>query len=170
MTFTDSQAWFTVLLVLHVFGAIAGIGPSFAFSIIGPAAGKDPPNALLYTRLLLKIEKAMVIPTAYFLQPVTGALLIFNRSAIRSNFWQEEWLVISIVAYIALLVISVIDNRILHRMVDLMEGGQAGTPEFMAIAKKPQIFGPIMSLLVVLIAILMIWKPLSECAGPLLRC
>ena len=170
MTFTDSQVWFTVLLVLHVFGAIAGIGPSFAFSIIGPMAGKEPQNALVYVRLLLKIEKAMVIPTAYLLQPLTGALLIFSRSSIRSNFWREEWLLISIGLYIVILIISSVDNKVMHRMVDMMEAGQAESAEFGLLAKRTQALGPVLGTLTTVIAILMIWKPLSECAGPLIRC
>ncbi len=40
-SFVYNDTWFALLLVLHVSGAIIGLGPSFAFSIIGPAIGKQ---------------------------------------------------------------------------------------------------------------------------------
>ena len=169
--FTDNQTWFAILLVIHVFGAIVGIGPSFAFSVLGPMAGKEPPQgALSIIKGMDAIEKRLLIPVAYVTQPLTGALLIFNRSSIRSNFWKEEWLVAAIVLYIIITVLSVQNIKVTHEMIARMEGGTAGTPEFGALAKKAGMFGMTMTLLTVIIIILMIWKPLSECAGPLMRC
>lgn len=170
MTFTDNQTWFTILLVIHVFFAIVGIGPSFAFAVMGPMAAKNPEGALWIVRAMEKIEKALVAPTGWFVQWVSGVLLIFNRSSIRGNFWQEEWLIISIVLYAAVVVLSVLNYRATHTMIEMMESGRAGTPAFGGVAKKTATFGQIMTLFVVVIAVLMIWKPLSECAGPLLRC
>lgn len=170
MTFTDSQTWFTVLLVIHVFGAIAGIGPSFAFAVLGPMASKNPEGALWIARAMVKVENATVKPVAWTLQWITGVLLIFNRSSIRSNFFKEEWLVISIVLYVMILVLSVLNEKALHGMIGHMEAGTAGTPEFGAMAKRAATFGQVMTLFTVTIIILMVWKPLSECAGPLLRC
>lgn len=171
MSFTDNQTVFTILLVLHVFGAIAGIGPTFVFAILGPMAGTEkPPGGYHIMRAMLKIEKAMVIPTAYFLQPVTGLLLILSRSSLRANFWKEEWLIVSIVLYAIITWLSIPQNKDMHAMVAMMEAGQAETPEFGAKATALGKRGPIMTASTAIIAILMIWKPLSECAGGLLRC
>jgi len=171
MTFTDSQVWFTILIVLHVLGAIAGIGPTYAFGLIGSMAKKESPEgsrALL--RALVKINSAMPTPVFFVLQPLTGALLIFNRSSIRANFWKEEWLLISIGIYILLVVLIVPDNRHLKRALELADAGQANTEEFQGLMAKAQKVGPILGILVTTLIVLMIWKPLSECAGTVLRC
>jgi uncharacterized membrane protein len=170
MEFTNNQTWFTVLLVIHVFFAIAGIGPSFAFAILGPFAGKNPEFALGTVRAMIKIERALVAPTGFVVQWVSGTLLIFNRSAIRDNFFKEEWLVVSVVLYAIILVLSVLNVKASHQMEHMLSSGEAGTPEFGMVAKRTATFGQTMTILTVVIAILMVWKPLSECAGPLLRC
>lgn len=171
MSFTDNQTWFTILLLLHVFGAIVGLGPTFAFAIMGPMAGKEaPPGGYVLSRAIVKIQKAQVAPVAYVLQPLTGALLIFNRSSIRDNFWKEEWLVISVVLYAIIMVVSHQQVKSLRAMIEMMEQEKAGTPEFGAAAKGTSMRGPILTVLTMIIIVLMIWKPLSECAGPLMRC
>jgi len=170
MTFTDNQTWFTILLVIHVFFAIAGIGPSFAFAVMGPMAAKNPEGALWIVRAMSKVENATVKPVAWTIQWISGTLLIFNRSAIRSNFWKEEWLVIAIVLYAIILVISILNEKDLHAMIAHMEAGTAGTREFGASAKRTAMFGQIMTLFTVVIIILMVWKPLSQCVGTVLRC
>lgn len=170
MEFTDNQTWFTILLIIHIFSAIVGLGPSFAFSVLGPFAGKNPEYALGIVRAMIRIEKIFVAPAGWVVQWLSGLLLILNRSAIRSNFFKEEWLVISIVLYAAIFVMSIVNYKATHQMEGMMVGGQAGTPEFGAVAMKTARLGQSMTLLTVVIILLMIWKPLSECAGPLLRC
>lgn len=170
MEFTDNQTWFTVLLIIHVFSAIAGIGPSFAFAVMGPMAAKNPEGALWITRAMVKVENATVAPAGWFLQWFSGVLLILNRSSIRSNFGKEEWLVIGIALYIVVVVMSIANHRLTGRMVEMMASGRAGTPEFGGMGKKAATYGMSMTLLLIVIVVLMVWKPLSECAGPLLRC
>jgi hypothetical protein len=170
MSFTDNQTWFTVLLVAHVFSAIAGIGPSFAFAVLGPMAAKNPEGALWITRAMVKVENATVAPAGWFFQWFTGVLLILNRSSIRSNLSREEWLTTGIGLYIVVIAISIMNYRLTHQMVDMMASGRAGSPEFAGLGKKAAMFGMSMTLLTVIIIILMVWKPGSECAGPLLRC
>jgi len=171
MDFVGNQVWFTILLVVHVAGAIAGIGPTFAFSVLGPNAGKAGPNggaALL--RSLLDIEKKIVTPVALVTQPLSGALLIWNRG-INTVFWKEEWLWISIILFAAILYLSyLVDTPAIHRLVDAMEKGEAGTPAFQKDLAITQRLGPFFGIATIVIIVLMIWKPGSTCAGDLLRC
>jgi len=170
MEFTDDQTWFTILLTIHVFSAIVGLGPSFAFAVLGPFASKNPEYALGIVRAMIRIENIFVAPAGWVVQWLSGLLLILNRSSIRSNFFKEEWLIVSIGLYILVIGISIVNYKATHQMEEMMASGQAGTPEFGAVAKKTATFGQSMTLMTVIIILLMVWKPLSECAGALLRC
>jgi hypothetical protein len=47
MDFAFNQTWFVILLVIHTLGAIVGIGPAFAFGILGAKAEKAGPEGAL---------------------------------------------------------------------------------------------------------------------------
>lgn len=148
-----------ILLVVHVGGAIIGIGPTYAFAVMGNAAAQGGPGALAVLETMVKINKVLVTPVAAFTQPVSGVLLIFE-SGYNKVFWDQEWLYTSIVALAVILFIAfVIDNPIVAKIVELMRAGQAGTPEFQQLVKKTSRNGPIMGALGTLIIFLMVWKP-----------
>jgi Predicted integral membrane protein (DUF2269) len=171
--FVGNQTWFTVLLVIHVFGAIIGLGPTFAFSIIGPAIGKqDSPQAsLALMEIMEKIEKGMVLPILLIFQLGSGILLIFNRG-LNVGFFSSHraWLLAGIGIYIVAMAISLgINTPGTAKLIKMAKSGQAGTPEFGRIVKINQMMGPILTLLALGIMLLMVWKPGSGC-GALLRC
>jgi uncharacterized membrane protein len=171
--FVFNQTWFTILLILHVSGAIIGLGPSFAFSIIGPAIGKQesPAASLALMEIMEKIEKALVLPILIVVQLATGVLLIFNRG-LNHNFFSSHraWLLGGIGIYIVAMVISLgVNTPALGKMIHMAKGGQANTPEFGRLVKISQTMGPILTVLALGIMVLMIWKPGGQC-GPLIRC
>lgn len=77
MDFVGNQAWFAALLVIHTLGAIIGIGPAFAFGILGAKAEKaGPEGAKALIGAMRTIEMGMLAPTVRFLQWTTGVGLI----------------------------------------------------------------------------------------------
>jgi len=171
--FVFNNTWFTILLVLHVSGAIIGLGPSFAFSIIGPAIGKQesPAASLALMKIMEKIEKGLVLPILIVVQLGTGILLIFNRHLDQGFFHSNRrWLLAGIGIYIVAMVISLgVNVPATGKMIHMAEAGQANTPEFGRLVKISQTMGPILTVLALGIMVLMIWKPGGQC-GPLLRC
>ena len=171
--FVFNNTWFTILLVLHVSGAIIGLGPSFAFSIIGPAIGKQesPAASLALMKIMEKIEKGLVLPILIVVQLGTGILLIFNRHLDQGFFHSNRrWLLAGIGIYIVAMVISLgVNVPATGKMIHMAEAGQANTPEFGRLVKISQTMGPILTVLALGIMVLMTWKPGGQC-GPLLRC
>jgi uncharacterized membrane protein len=164
MHFVANQAWFAALLVLHVMGAIIGIGPAFAFGIIGSKAEKASPEArLALIDTMHSIEKGMLSPTVRFVQWTTGVGLIFNRG-LNHNFFSssQRWLTTSIVIYAILMILGEAvyapNTRRLHKAATA--GDSAVVERELALAKK---LGPIAPLLTVIIIVLMVWKPGSGC-------
>lgn len=172
-SFVGDPTWFTILLVIHVMGAIIGLGPTFAFAIIGPAIGKqeNPAASLALMKVMEKIERGLVIPILLIFQLGSGALLIFNRGLNHDFFsGRRAWLVAGIGIYLAAMVISMfIDVPAMGKLIHKAEHGEAGDPEFGRLVKLTQSLGPVLTVLAIAIMVLMIWKPGSGC-GALLRC
>jgi predicted integral membrane protein DUF2269 len=164
--FVGSNVWFGVLISIHVVGAVVGLGPTFAFAIMGPLAGKvSPEGGLGIMEAMDKIEWRIVNPILLTIQPATGALLIWNRG-LNHNFFTGDraWLIGGIGAYLAATIIALgIMDPALKSMIRMAKGGQGGTPEFGALAKRSATFGPILTVLGLTIVVLMIWKPGSGC-------
>jgi uncharacterized membrane protein len=153
------MTYLKVLLVLHIGGAIIGIGPTYAFGVIGSMMPTAGPGAITLMEAMKKIDKVLVNPVTIFLQPVTGILLI-AKLGLDKTFFENEWLWISILAYI--IILGLAHGRMnpgLRKMIALAKEGKAQTPEFAALAKVQQTTGPILGILGILIIILMVWKP-----------
>jgi uncharacterized membrane protein len=151
--------YLTILLVLHIGGAIIGFGPTFSFAVLGPMAAQlGGPQSLGILKGIAKIEKRLVYPFI-IIQPLTGALLIF-KEGLNHDFFGHYWLWISILLFATAVYLAVGQNvPATEKMIELAEKGEAGTPQFMEAANKSKTFGPILTLLLVAIIVLMIWKP-----------
>ncbi len=148
------------LLFLHVMGAILAFGPTFAYSIMGAMAGREPQHANFSARQVAAIGNKLVYPLAIF-QGITGvALIVASNRDLRT----ETWLGISIVLYaIALIYALTVQRNALHHLIELTSTppapGAGPSPEIPAIVKKIQRGGMFMGTLVVVIVFLMVVKP-----------
>lgn len=155
----DTGVLIAILLLIHVGGAIIGFGPTFTFAILGPLAGRaGPQGGLALLEGMEAIEKKLVVPVAVVSQPLSGLALIFV-GAYNENFLGHYWLWIGIAIYaIAFYLAIFVQNKRLARMIELAKAGPP-TPEFIATAKKVAATGPVITVLLVVIIILMVAKP-----------
>ena len=155
----DTGVIIAILLLIHVAGAIIGFGPTFTFAILGPMSAKaGPQGGLALLEAMHAIESRLTVPIAIFVQPTSGLALIFV-SGYNQAFFSHYWLWISIVVYAAAFYLAVlVQNKRLARMIELAKAGPP-TPEFLAIAKKVSQTGPVITVMLVAIIILMVTKP-----------
>jgi hypothetical protein len=167
MQFEDPRPLFLLFLFLHIGGAIMAFGPSFAMPIIGAAGGREPQHANFAIRLGETIAKQRVTPLAIFVG-ITGVLLILTSG--RSP--GELWLSLAIAIYVFALVFSfVVAAPNTKKLIEATSGGPpaapapgspppAGPPPHIAgLVGKAQRNGMVLGLLVVLILLLMVFKP-----------
>jgi uncharacterized membrane protein len=153
------MSYFEILLLIHVGTAIAGFGPTFAFAVLGPLAGKTGgPQAVGMLKGIVKIEKTLVVP-AIVIQLVSGVLLI-AEAGWDSDFFSHYWLWIAIVLFLTAVYLALrVSTPSVEKMIELGESGQAGSPEFAAYAKKAATVGPILNVMLLVIIFLMVVKP-----------
>ena len=151
--------WIAIVLFIHVAGAIIGFGPTFTFAILGPMAGKaGPQGGVWILQAIDAIEKRLVLPVAIVVQPLSGLILIF-LAGYNVNFFSHYWLWVALIAYAIAVYLAVFGQRVrIERLIELAKAGPP-TPEFVATAKKVGQTGPIITVLLVLIIILMVTKP-----------
>ncbi len=157
----DLTRLFPYLLFLHVLGAIVAFGPTFAYSIMGAIAGREPQHANFSARQTAAINNALVYPLAG-VQAVTGVLVFI--SAPSSEFTTGWWLALAILLYIVAFTFSLtVQRNALHRLIAL-----TGTPpspttppstEIPATVRKIVRGGIFTGVLIVAIVFLMVVKP-----------
>jgi uncharacterized membrane protein len=148
------------LLFLHVLGAILAFGPTFAYSIMGSMAGKEPQFANFSTRQTEAIGNRLVYPLAIF-QGVTGVLLIWAASF---DVLGTGWLAAGIVLYLITLTYALtIQRNAVHHLIELTSTppapGSPPNPEIPATVKRIQRGGIFLALMIVVIVFLMVVKP-----------
>jgi len=162
MHFVGNNAWFAALLTFHVVSAIAGIGPAFAFGVMGPAAGKaEPPQAQAILEVIHKVEQFHLRPSTLLTQWGSGVLLIFNRGLNHGFFSsQRAWLLIAIGIYIVLVLLGELyAGPAIQKQLAVARAGDRLPPP----PGPDKLMSALFPLLTVAIIVLMVWKPGSGC-------
>lgn len=161
--FTDLAWLIPYLLFLHVLGAIAAFGPTFAFPIVGAMGGKEPQHANFATRISHSVSSRLVYPIGITL-PITGALIILvsgRNLADRANWWLSLAIVLYVIAYGYSFFVQ---RKTVERIIEMTSaplppGATGPPPELMANVKRVQRGGAIMTVLLLAIIFLMVVKP-----------
>lgn len=153
------NAYLTILFLVHIGGAIAGIGPTFAFGVLGRMAGEGGERGLAMLDAMNTLTWKVVTPVALVTQPLSGALLIFETGR-NEDFFSHHWLYTAILLYAIVLYASYfVSAPHIRKMITMAKEGRANSEEFMKLAKFENTMGPIFGVLTVAIIVLMIWKP-----------
>jgi uncharacterized membrane protein len=122
------------------------------------SAKAGPQGGLALLEAMEAIEKKLTVPVAIFIQPLSGLALIFV-AGYGEGFFSHYWLWIGILVYAAAFYLAIFgQNKRLARMVELAKAGPP-TPEFIATAKRVSQTGPIITVLLVVVIVLMVAKP-----------
>lgn len=90
-------SWYLFFLVLHVFSVILAFGPSFTYPLIVSLGRRQPEHGAFSVELIEFIERRLAFPMAAGV-PLLGVGLIYTGG---HDLWRSEWLIISLVVYIA---------------------------------------------------------------------
>lgn len=149
---------FALLMSLHVLAAIIGLGPTFSFPFLGIMAEKEPSATLALHKTVLNISTYLVIPVTLTMA-VTGVLLIANRHL---NLSKSPWLGAGIILYVLVVAAAIFYQVPVQKKLIALVGagsGSADQPGINRALNGQRIVGIAQALAVVVIAVLMIWKP-----------
>ncbi|GIU97400.1 MAG: hypothetical protein KatS3mg013_1203 [Actinomycetota bacterium] len=150
----------TLVLVLHVLGAIVALGFSLSYGLWlarGEASGAAERAFAL--RTISWIDRRVTTP-AYVLQLVTGLLLV---GLVDWGLLREAWLEISIGIYVVLVAIAMAAYAPAYRrqveLAQRLAAGEAVEPAYRTQAAVARRWGVLVTVLTVAIVVLMVWKP-----------
>ena len=146
---------FKVLNFIHVFAAIAMLGPTYLLPALMKMRG-DPPSVTVL-RIEYLIEKYVTGFTVVAL--VTGIGLISTSPVVKDNFGEATWLHISITLF--LITAGLGTGYAGPRMRKAVKAGEAGDAAEVRRLLDPldKVVGPILGLLAAAIVYLMVIKP-----------
>jgi len=166
------MSWFHFWLWLHVTAAIIAFGPTFVFPLIGAVSGKHPQHAGFGLLLSEVIEMRLVIPFALTM-PVSGLGLAFTLGI---EWNHNAWLIAGLSLYVVAMYIAIVlQAPVVRRLVAMTMHAPAGAaaplpagpgaaqagppPEMAALIARMKLQGMLLTLLLISIITLMVWKP-----------
>jgi Predicted integral membrane protein (DUF2269) len=163
--------WFSFWLILHILAVIIGLGASFAIPVLGAYAGSHPEASLAIAEAGHQLETRVVIPVATVI-PLFGTALIYTG---HYDLWKSTWLLVAIglfiVTYFFAVTVQDPNSRRLIAAIKAMPPGPpppeatGPPPEIAAITQRLRVGGMFLSLMVVVIVVLMIWRPGCQLTG-----
>ena len=173
------MSWFHFWLSLHVTAAIVAFGPTFVFPLIGSMMAKNPMHANFALRVDEAIEDRLVIPFALTM-PVSGLAMAW---IVHVQWEHNPWLIAALVLYTTALTIAIFMQRpAIHKLIEMTSHAPAGAqpgaapvpaavgagpgaqvagppPEMLRIINGVKMRGMLLTLLLLSIIVLMVWKP-----------
>jgi uncharacterized membrane protein len=168
---------FLVFLFVHIGSAIAGFGPTFAFSFLGSMGGSEPMHTNFALRVSQTISDRLVLPMAVVVG-ISGVGLMWRSGR---NPLTELWLLVSIVVYLAALAYSFfVQRRVILQLIEATSGPPPGPPpapptavppdaagrspagpppHIAALVRRSQVGGILLLVALVTIVLLMVFKP-----------
>jgi uncharacterized membrane protein len=157
-------SWFTFWLMLHIATVLVAFGPDFAFPFIAALVQKHPEHGAFATEVIHVVESKLTIPLAVIV-PFEGLALIYSAHI---QLWKSEWLIISIILYTATFFFALlIQLPNTSKMLRLLRAMPPGPPppgaqppaEVTALGRKLQLGGMYLALMVIILIVLMVWRP-----------
>lgn len=153
----------SLLLVLHVLGAVVALGFSLSYGFWIRRAEVDGPGERAFAlRTVSWIDRRITTP-AYVAQLVTGLLLV---ASLDWDLLRAAWLELSLGIYAALIVLAIaVYAPSFRRQRELAERIAAGKAEgngesaYAAAASTARAWGVVVTTMTLVILALMVWKP-----------
>lgn len=150
------------MLVLHVLGAIAGLGTNLTFGLIMAFGERTGGHARVFAiRTIQTLDRRLANP-AYVAQLATGLVLVWLS---KIDLFGTSWLLLGIGLYAAVAVLGVtVYGPVLRKQTALAEqlaaDGEEGTAaDYREVARRSTMLGVLATIMVVAIVALMVAKP-----------
>jgi uncharacterized membrane protein len=146
---------FTVVKFFHILAAIIAVGLNISYGVWLARAKTDPANITFALKGIKFLDDRIANP-AYGVLLLTGLLMVFLLPIPITTLWID----IALALYAVLVVVAITQyTPTLRKQITLAEAGQVTSPDFTRLARRGQIIGQALGLVVLLIVAMMVFKP-----------
>lgn len=148
-------SWYFVFKFIHIMSAITAVGSNITYGVWNMRSGQDPSHTSFALKGIKFIDDRIANP-AYGVLLITGLLMVFiGRISITSL-----WIIVALILFAAIVVIGLgFFSPLLKTQIRLADSGDTSSPEFQRLVRRSRTIGPILGLVVVVIVIMMVFKP-----------
>ena len=146
--------WYLVFKFLHILAAIVAVGLNITYGVWSIRASNDPAHLGFALKGVKFLDDRIANP-AYGVLLVTGLVMVFMQWKITAL-----WIVIALILFAAIVVLGVaVYSPLLKNQIRLVEAGQTSSPEYARLAGLSRRFGPGLGIIVLVILVMMVFKP-----------
>jgi uncharacterized membrane protein len=147
-------SWYLVLKFLHILSAIVAVGSNVTYGIWNVRAAGDPSHMGFALKGIKFIDDRIANP-AYGVLLLTGLIMMFA-----GNWGFALWIIITLILFAAVIVLGIaFYSPLLKNQIRLVEAGETASPEFARLSALSRRFGPGLGIIVLVILVLMVFKP-----------
>jgi uncharacterized membrane protein len=147
-------SWYLVFKFLHILAAIVAVGSNITYGVWSVRAASDQPHLGFALKGIKFLDDRIANP-AYGVLLVTGLVMVFMQWRITAL-----WIIIALVLFAAIVVLGLaFYSPLLKKQIQLVEAGQTSSPEYGRLAALSQRFGPGLGIIVLVILVMMVFKP-----------
>ena len=150
------MSYYPYIKLVHILLAIMAVGFNASYGIWLVRAAKEPEHQSHVLRTIKVLDDRFANPAYGFLF-LTGLLMVAISPLSISTFWISTsiglWLLLGFIAFFGY-------SPTLRRQIALLEAEQAESAEFERLAKRGQVVGGVLGLIVLAIVYLMVVKPI----------
>ncbi len=146
---------YNLLKFVHIASAITAVGANITYGVWNVMGAREPAHMAFMLKGTRFLDNRIANP-AYGLLFLTGLVMIFV------GHWPltSLWLIVAVVLFIAVAALGgIVFTPLLRNQIKLAEAGDTASAEFTRLANRSRMLGPILGLIVVVILVMMVFKP-----------
>jgi uncharacterized membrane protein len=147
-------SWYLVLKFLHILSAVVAVGSNITYGVWNVRAAGDPSHMGFALKGIKFIDDRIANP-AYGVLLLTGLIMMFA-----GNWGFALWIIVALILFAAVIVLGIaFYSPLLKNQIRLVEAGETASPEFARLSALSRRFGPGLGIIIVVILVLMVFKP-----------
>ncbi len=146
---------FLIVKYIHILAAILAVGLNISYTVWILRAQRDSAHTTFALKGIKFLDDRIANP-AYGLLLLSGLLMVFLVPYPITTFWID----VALVLYVVLVVLAISQyTPTLRKQIKLAEAGDTTSAEFTGLAKRSQILGQALGVIVLVILAMMVLKP-----------
>jgi uncharacterized membrane protein len=146
---------FDIVKFIHILAAIVAVGLNISYAVWIVRARSDPANMTFALKGIKFLDDRIANPS-YGVLLLTGIFMVILLPYPILMFWIDAALVL----YVVMVVVAFTQyTPTLRGQIKLAEGGDTTSAEFTRLARRGRILGQVLAVIVMLILVLMVFKP-----------
>ena len=146
---------FLIVKFVHILSAIVAVGLNVSYAVWIIRAQRNPEHTA-FTLKGIKLLDDRIANPAYGVLLVTGILMVFMAGYSITTLWID----IALVLFVVLAVLALTQyTPTLRSQIALAESGDMASVDYVRLAKRGQIVGQALGVIVLVILAMMVFKP-----------